>query len=119
MEHDRHAMPKRAASVDTTISRTEVNKPKQLLQSSVDSTRSSHQRIQRAVASQRAVTREDLRSFAVLQLPTLKELKPIILDLRGNAMSCASTGHIHHPCNLAQSAVIESSPGRQATRDAS
>ena len=32
-----------------------------------------------------------------------KEVAPMFLDPRGNAMSVNSTGHIHHPCNLLSS----------------
>ena len=32
-----------------------------------------------------------------------KSVAPMFLDLRGNAMSVKSIGHIHHPCNLLSS----------------
>ena len=43
------------------------------------------------------LTKSELKSFARNQLHSRTEVNPIMLDLRGNAMSSTSTGHIHYP----------------------
>ena len=53
----------------------------------------------------KAIPREKLPTLkSDVQVLNGRELAPIVLDTRGNAMSVKSYGHIHHPFNMETSA---------------
>ena len=54
------------------------------------------------------LTKSELKSFARNQLHSRTEVNPIMLDLRGNAMSSTSTGHIRYHSHQYSSIPVES-----------
>ena len=47
-------------------------------------------------------TMSEIRNSYVRNNLSCRSVAPMIIDLRGNAMSVQSTGHIHHPCHLSK-----------------